>query len=402
MTTNSPGWYLPGEGKKPAGPFTTEQIIESWHAGRLNEKTLCWQEGMAKWLPLEQIEPLAAAIRPAAAPRKGGVFRRLAIQGVILAGIAIAGAVLYVYWQEASAIHKAQSLIAAGDCEEALAVLRTFRSDTYFYRYSQEPEYLLALAATRQYALAADPKDLPEEPLEKPKKQFKDLFSADERWRDQAKAALTDVIADIPKKAPDDLARAVVLVGFLQDLKVAEAKQLAKGLLVRLKARVDAGHTTEDGDAATIGWILRLDPSLAVDVMVTVLPDSEEMPTQVRSRLASVQRWAHEWPSLTKVLATGLVQRATDLSRTGKQQTACLSSTLRKRYARVCANNAPENVWNGSRRTWLKMIMRAYCAAWKLCTPTTIQRQSQPKRHRCFSKSPNKPRRGTLPWPNGR
>ena len=85
------------------GPFTAEQIVESWRAGRLNEKTLCWQEGMAKWLPLEQVEPLAAAIRPAAAPRKGGVFRRLAIQGVILAGIAIAGAVLYVYWQEASA-----------------------------------------------------------------------------------------------------------------------------------------------------------------------------------------------------------------------------------------------------------------------------------------------------------
>ena len=225
------------------GPFTAEQIVESWRAGRLNEKTLCWQEGMAKWLPLEQVEPLAAAIRPAAAPRKGGVFRRLAIQGVILAGIAIAGAVLYVYWQEASAIHKAKSLIAAGDCEEALALLRTFRNDTYFYRYSQEPEYLLALAATRQYALAADPKDLPEEPLEKPKKQFKDLFSADERWRDQAKADLADVIADIPKKAPDDLARAVVLVGFLQDLKVAEAKQLAKGLFVRLKVGSMQGTT---------------------------------------------------------------------------------------------------------------------------------------------------------------
>jgi tetratricopeptide (TPR) repeat protein len=329
MTTNSPCWYLPGEGKKPVGPFTAEQIVESWRAGRLNEKTLCWQEGMAKWLPLEQVEPLAAAIRPAAAaaaaaaPRKGGVFRRLAIRGVILAGIAIAGAVLYVYWQETNAIHQAKSLIAAGDCEEALALLRTFRNDTYFYRYSQEPEYLFALAATRQYALAADPKDLPEEPLEKPKKQFKDLFGADERWRDQAKADLADVIAGIPKKASDDLARAVVLVGFLQNLKVVEAKQLAKELLVRLKARVDAGHDPEDGDAAIVGWILRLDSSLAGDVVVTVLPDSEEMPQQVRSRLASVQHWAHEWPSLAKVLATGLVQRATDLSRTGKQQTAC-------------------------------------------------------------------------------
>ena len=324
MTATSPSWYIPGEGKKPVGPFTAEQIIESWRAGRLTEKTLCWQEGMAKWLPLAEVEPFAAAIRPAAAPRKGGVFRRLTIRGFILAGVAIAGAVLYVYWQEATTIHKAKSLIAAGDCEEALALLWTFQHETYFYHYSQEPEYLLALAATRQYALTADPKDLPEEPLEKPRRQFKDLFRADERWRNQAKADLADVIAGIPKKAPDDLARAVILVGFLQELKVAEAKQLAKGLFVRLKARVDAGHTPEDGDAAVIGWILRLNPSLAVDLVATVLQDSGEMPQQVRSKLASVQHWAHEWPSLAKVLATGLVQRATDLSRMGKRQTACL------------------------------------------------------------------------------
>ena len=75
MTTNSPSWYIPGEGKKPAGPFTTEQVIESWRAGRLNEKTLCWQEGMAKWLPLAQVEPFAATIRLAAAkPHKGSIF----------------------------------------------------------------------------------------------------------------------------------------------------------------------------------------------------------------------------------------------------------------------------------------------------------------------------------------
>ena len=63
MITNPASWYVPGEGKKPAGPFTAEQIVESWRAGRLNEKTLCWQEGMAKWLPLTQVEPFAATIR---------------------------------------------------------------------------------------------------------------------------------------------------------------------------------------------------------------------------------------------------------------------------------------------------------------------------------------------------
>ena len=67
MNTQSSSWYIPGEGKKPVGPFTAEQVIESWRAGRLTENTLCWQEGMAKWLPLAQVEPFASAIRRTAA-----------------------------------------------------------------------------------------------------------------------------------------------------------------------------------------------------------------------------------------------------------------------------------------------------------------------------------------------
>ncbi len=158
MSTKSGSWYIPGEGKKPVGPFTGEQVIESLRAGRLTERTLCWQEGMAKWLPLAEVEPFAASIRPVAAPRKGGLFRRLVIRSVLLAGIAALGVVLYVYWQEATVIGKAKSLIAAGDCEEAAELLRSFQQDTYLYRYSHEPGYLLALSATREYARRRTPR----------------------------------------------------------------------------------------------------------------------------------------------------------------------------------------------------------------------------------------------------
>jgi len=70
MSADSPSWYIPSKGKQPAGPFTAEQIIESWREGRLDANTVCWREGMAQWLPLRQIEPFASAIASASVPRK--------------------------------------------------------------------------------------------------------------------------------------------------------------------------------------------------------------------------------------------------------------------------------------------------------------------------------------------
>ncbi len=58
-------WYIPGEGRKPVGPFTAEQLIQSWRAGKISDKTMCWREGMTQWLPLAQVEPFAPTIRSA-------------------------------------------------------------------------------------------------------------------------------------------------------------------------------------------------------------------------------------------------------------------------------------------------------------------------------------------------
>lgn len=327
MSTQYSSWYIPGEGNQPAGPFTTEQIIESWQAGRLTEKTLCWQEGMAKWLPLAQVEPFAAASRTAAAPpRKGGVFRRLAMRGVILAGVVIAGAVLYIYWQEATAIHKAKSLIDAGDCEEALALLRTFQHETYFYHFSREPEYLLALAATRQYALTADPMDIPVEPLEKPRRQFKNLFSANERWSKRAKSDLADIVSSVPARASDSIARSVTLAKFLEELKVADSKQLAQKLFSKVKEVVRGGHQSISTafNAVTIQEILGRDSSIVSNILAVVLPDSGKSLPLVRERTAIIQRWAQEQPELAKPLATELVNRADEFARAGKYDLADL------------------------------------------------------------------------------
>ncbi len=70
MGTQSGSWYLRGDGNQPAGPFTAEQLIQSWRAGRLEASTICWREGMSQWLPLAQVEPFASAIASASVPRQ--------------------------------------------------------------------------------------------------------------------------------------------------------------------------------------------------------------------------------------------------------------------------------------------------------------------------------------------
>lgn len=68
MSTQSASWYVRGEGNRPAGPYSTEELIESRRAGRLDANTICWCEGMTQWLPLAQVEPLAAAMAPPSPP----------------------------------------------------------------------------------------------------------------------------------------------------------------------------------------------------------------------------------------------------------------------------------------------------------------------------------------------
>ena len=55
-------WYIRGEHNQPAGPFTAEQIIQFWRAGRLDANTICWREGMSQWLPLIQVESFTSAV----------------------------------------------------------------------------------------------------------------------------------------------------------------------------------------------------------------------------------------------------------------------------------------------------------------------------------------------------
>ena len=321
MTTNSVSWYIPGEGKKPVGPFTAEQVIESWRAGRLSEKTLCWREGMAKWLPLTQVEPFAIAIRsaaatPSAAPHQSGVLRRLAARLVVLAFLGVAGGAGYIYWSEWDTIHKANAMIVANDYEEAISILRSFRNETYFYR--GETSYLTALAATRQYAAATTTEDLAEDALKKPAKQFQELFQAGESWRERARTELADIIGSVSKKAPDRLKRCEAITGFMEKLKLADAKELGRNLLDALKSHTDDRGGSDNVPATFVAQIVRLDPALASGVLAAVSSSNGNSPQS----LHAVPQWAREQPSLARPLGDALMEKADDFSRESKPQWA--------------------------------------------------------------------------------
>ena len=68
MSTQSGSWYIRGEGNRPTGPFTAEELIQSCRAGRLDASTICWREGMPQWLPLAQVEPFGPAVASSSVP----------------------------------------------------------------------------------------------------------------------------------------------------------------------------------------------------------------------------------------------------------------------------------------------------------------------------------------------
>jgi hypothetical protein len=45
MSESQAVWYVPGSDNQPAGPHTTDQVLELCRQGKLDRGTLCWQKG---------------------------------------------------------------------------------------------------------------------------------------------------------------------------------------------------------------------------------------------------------------------------------------------------------------------------------------------------------------------
>ena len=65
MAEEKAEWFIPGRDRKPVGPYTVDQVIRALRIGRIKPQTVCWREGMAEWLPIEQIPAFAHLLQPA-------------------------------------------------------------------------------------------------------------------------------------------------------------------------------------------------------------------------------------------------------------------------------------------------------------------------------------------------
>src|SRR4030042_680869 len=119
MNTETSSWYIRGEGNQPAGPFTADDLRESWQAGRLEPATPCWRDGMPQWLPFAQVEPFRSSIRSARkrATRRMVFWMAGSFLGVLL--LAAAGYAGYTYRDESATLGKANALLGQREYAKA-------------------------------------------------------------------------------------------------------------------------------------------------------------------------------------------------------------------------------------------------------------------------------------------
>lgn len=347
MSTTKAAWYLPGEGNKPLGPFTSDNIIQSLKAGKLGEKTLCWREGMSEWLPLAQVEPFASAIRPAQTPSAQPVTqakpakprRRSRLLGALcaLAFLVALGAGAYYYVPGLLALRRARGMIAEGDYAEAARLTRP-REDDFFH--GREAGYLYAVAEIREYASEDEVSGT--RTLRRARRRLEDALETDAQWRQRAASDLAGILADVPHDATDLLPRSLAIAELLEELELADAKDLAEELASALRehCRSKEGelHGPDAPPSARFAWarelagepvikfvqqILDWDPELGSEVVAAILlPEQDADRYELQLRLNLVAAWIQQEPSLKEALSAGLLKSADSYVKAGKYDLA--------------------------------------------------------------------------------
>ncbi|MDW8037872.1 MAG: DUF4339 domain-containing protein, partial [Thermoguttaceae bacterium] len=207
MSGGSGQWYLVEAGGQAQGPFTTEKVLQLWRSGQVRPSTLCWREGQINWMPLSLVEPFATTIRQEQAKLRRKVIFRLLGGLLVGVGLALAGLLGWRYWADSTTVTKFREMIAEGKLEEAEAGLREFRENSLFCR--SEAEYLLASALLRMYAQGTlqEPPQSEQSPFTEAKGLLQKLAESSARWQYRIRTELVNLLADIPRPKPEELAK---------------------------------------------------------------------------------------------------------------------------------------------------------------------------------------------------
>ncbi len=66
--------------------LSTDQLLDAFRDGTVNEETYCWRDGMADWLPLREIDELYAAVMSGGAPEEVSYAEPAAADGLSNSG----------------------------------------------------------------------------------------------------------------------------------------------------------------------------------------------------------------------------------------------------------------------------------------------------------------------------
>lgn len=317
-------WFLPDEAGQPAGPYTSNQILEQLSAGQMPETTLCWREGMPDWQPLTAVEPFAIKIKLARSAAKKRVLR-IVIAILFVICVIAAGVVVFLIMMGPFEVRRAKKLMAAGLYTETSEVLGQYVSKKPL---NNEAVYLLAIAKVNEYAAAKpDRTGLissfmgTQTLLEQSKGLLARAFKADPKWIEKAKTDVADAAIRIPSDAPDALNRSLGISRLQAELNLADKKYLAGELLKKLVSQgMLQGRYNLHQEAAL--EILDWDPSLSGQIITRILGDENVTTQQLYVALTTLQRLARERPAFAQILSVELLNRAKSFGDAGRNDQA--------------------------------------------------------------------------------
>jgi len=311
MTDTTAAWYLPGDDDRPAGPYTTDQILAWVTNDEMDDGALCWREGLADWQPVNQTEPFASAIaRARAAERRRG--RRVVAGLAVFALLLAAGLTAWVLLTDPPEIARARRLIETGQHRTAEQELASFVDDhpeddrgLYWLAVAQVHRITAAGQTGGGFGLVTAPDTAETAAL------FNRAFQADPQWKQQAGRELARVTADLRGTgAPGAMATVLAIARLRADVGVADEAALARELIDALAASLDSQTRLRPGELDAALQVLSWEAGLAAELGAAVLPGREGPFDYLEARVRTLLQGSLQKPAVAAPVAELLLATA--------------------------------------------------------------------------------------------
>ena len=371
MAESKAEWFIPGRDRKPVGPYTIEQVIRALRIGRVTPQTVCWREGMAEWLPIEQIPALAHLLQPAqmqrgltrfrcscgneivmsskfagkqakcsgcgavvivpaavpeepvavAKPKRSFVSRLVVL--LLLAGLG-AGAYFFVV-ADYLKLNKAKELIKKESYRKASNALRGLDKS---FLFKNQAMYFKGLIEVYAFASQEDSSELSapqilegDNPLSGAQRLLKNACKAEPKCKESAKDDLAEAVAKIPAEAHDRLVRILAINLLRQELEAADSKQLAQEVIEALEGDGEIQQRFDEYKPL-LRLLLEWDPSRMIDLVLALLPEKASVSLYFARNLRLLYNWSQENPTLQSVFPEAIIASVKTLLESEQAQDA--------------------------------------------------------------------------------